>query len=405
MISKLWLFTKIRSEKKQLNLVGWLSVSQLIGWGTFYYAFTLFNIPLAKEYGWTSSEINMALTIGFISWAVAAPFVGNALEWLGGSKVMSFGSITGVFAFLLWAGSSSLHLLYGSWILMGIAMACSLYEPAFYVLTQTFPDQYKKVITWLTLAGGFASTIFIPLTDYFIQTVGWQKSLLLLAAFNVFIALPIHIWKLPVGKVKESTNGRQKLLDFGLFTEKSFKPLTFWGLNLWFIIFNSVATGITFLFIPLLSEVGTDKPLLIITYSLIGPMQVLGRFALIWLGGRLQTLKMGTLTTCMASIGIGCAALFPKSLPALLLFSLFFGTSKGIMTIIKGTAVAEQMDLSVYGRTNGWLSLSSMLFKALTPAIVAAWWTYSGDPVKILYSLAGMALLALAGVMMIKKDR
>jgi len=403
-ISVLRILVKVRSVSDQLKLVSWLSVSQLIGWGTFYYAFTLFNDPLSSAFGWSSSEINLALTIGFVSWATTAPFVGNALDRFGGRTVMSVGTVVGIASFLIWAYASSLYLFYGSWILMGIAMACTLYEPAFYVLTRSFPDDYKKVITWLTLAGGFASTIFIPITDYLIRAIGWQQTLLVLATVNLGISLPIHYWVLPVRDTPKVSSGNKKLLDFGLFSEPSFKKQIFWGLNLWFVVFNSIATGITFLFIPLLSELGTEQGLLILSYSLIGPMQVLGRFALIWLDGEHQTLKLGTITTCMAAVGIGCAALFPQSLPALLFFALFFGTSKGIMTIIKGTAVAEQMDLSVYGRTNGWLSLSSMFFKALTPTAVAAWWTYSNDPSLILWGIAGISFLGLGGIALIKMD-
>lgn len=404
MFSVLRLLVKARSAKAQLTLVGWLSVSQLIGWGTFYYAFTLFNGPLNEEFGWSSSQINLALTIGFVSWAATAPFVGQALDRFGSRRVMSAGTAVGCVSFLVWAHASSLHQFYVSWMLMGMAMACSLYEPAFYVLTRSFPDHYKKVITWLTLAGGFASTIFIPVTNYILHTIGWRETLLILAAINVSIALPIHLWKLPAREPGTVPSGNNKLLDVELFTEPSFKIQTFWGLTLWFVVFNSVATGVTFLFIPLLSEAGTDQSLLIFSYSQIGPMQVLGRFALIWLGRKHQTLMLGIFTTCMAALGIGCAALFPQSLAALLFFALFFGTSKGIMTIVKGTAVAELMDLSVYGRTNGWLSLSSMLFKAVSPTLVAAWWTWSGDPKIVLSGIAGIGLLALGGIALIKKD-
>lgn len=394
----------LRLAKNKLELVGWLSVSQLIGWGTFYYAFTLFNGPLHQAFGWSSSEINLALTIGFISWATTAPVVGKMLDRFGGQKVMTLGTALGIVALLVWAYAASLPLFYFSWILMGVAMAGSLYEPAFYVLTRSFPGDYKKVITWLTLAGGFASTIFIPLVDYLIGLVGWQQSLLALAAVNLLVVLPIHYCKLPVREQPKHSAGGTKLLDLSLFSESSFKKQTFWGLNIWFVVFNSIATGITFLLIPLLTEAGTDQSLLILSYSLIGPMQVLGRFALVWLDGNQQTLKLGGITTLMAAAGIGGVALFPQSVMALLLFALFFGTSKGIMTIIKGTAVAEQMDLSVYGRTNGWLSLSSMLFKAVTPTVVAAWWAYSGNPAQILLGIAGVTLLALVGITLIKMD-
>jgi MFS family permease len=241
--------------------------------------------PLNASFGWTKSEINTALTIGFITWAASAPIVGTALDRYGGKRVMSFGSVIGAVSLLIWAHSSLLYMLYGAWILMGVSMASALYKPAFYVLTMTFPDSYKRVITWLTLAGGFASTIFIPLVELCISTIGWHYSLLAMAACNIVIAFPIHLLKLPDNRaVREEQSGNKKVLDFQLFKENEFKVQTFWGLNLWFVILNSITTGITFLLIPLLSEVGTDQGIIIFSFSMIGPMQVLGRFVLMWFG-------------------------------------------------------------------------------------------------------------------------
>lgn len=390
--------------KEQLKLVGWLSVSQLIGWGTFYYAFTLFNEPMSSEFGWDSSQINLALTIGFITWAVAAPAAGTLLDQFGGKVVMSGGTLVGVSALLIWSHATTLPMLYTAWVLMGIAMASTLYEPAFFVLTKACPRDYKKVITWLTLAGGFASTIFIPLIDYSIRTTGWKFTLYIMAAVNLLIALPVHAWKLPDSGTEEKQSEKKLLPDFKLFRESSFKPRTFWGLNLWFVVFNSMATGITFLFIPLLSEAGTDQKSLIFSFSLIGPMQVLGRLALIWMGDQLHSLRTGSIITVLAPAGIGIAVVFPQNMAALILFSMFFGISKGIMTIIKGTAVADQMDLSVYARTNGWLSLFSMLFKAITPTFLASLWMATEEPLIILGSLGFLGMTALAGIWIIKID-
>lgn len=393
------------ANKNQLRLVTYLSVTQLVGWGTLYYAFSLFVDPLHATYGWTKSEINTALTIGFVTWAGAAPVVGTALDSFGGRKVMSFGSMLGAISLLVWAQTSSLFMLYGAWILMGIAMASALYKPAFYVLTMRFPESYKKVITWLTLAGGFASTIFIPVIEFGIHTIGWHYSLLMMAACNLFIAVPIHLRKLPAkASYKKQQASEQKVLDFRLFKEKEFKVQTFWGLNLWFVVLNSITTGITFLLIPLLSEAGTDQGTIIFSFSMIGPMQVIGRFVVMWFDKNLHALKVGTVVTLLAPIGIGFAVAFPKSLIALLLFAIFFGTSKGIMTIIKGTIVAEQMDFSVYARTNGWLSLFSKLAKAITPTAMAGLWAVTGDPILTLGCIALLGVIAPLGIWLVKMD-
>lgn len=404
------MLTKIRSrvrtsDGEQIRLVTYLSVSQLIGWGTFYYAFSLFVDPLHDTFGWSTGEINNALTIGFVTWAVTSPFVGSALDHFGGSKVMSFGSAVGSISLLIWALSSSLYMLYGAWFLMGIAMASALYKPAFYVLTMAYPYQYKKVITWLTLAGGFASTIFIPLVELAIRNIGWHYSLLAMACCNLLISLPIHIWKLPNNKNDDqSSSSIKRIFDLKLFKEDGFKVQTFWGLNLWFIILNSVTTSITFLFIPLLSEIGTEKGTIIFTFSMIGPMQVIGRFIMMWFDENLHALKVGTIVTLLAPIGIGIAVIFPQSLMALMLFAIFFGTSKGIMTIIKGTIVAEEMDISVYARTNGWLSLFSMLSKATVPTAMAGIWALTGSPVQTLAFIGLLGTVAPLGIWMVKND-
>lgn len=393
-------------ERQQLRLVTYLSISQLISWGTLYYAFTLFVDPLHSTFGWSTSEINTALTIGFVTWASAAPFAGTALDRFGGSTVMSFGSAMGIISLLIWAFSTSLYMLYGAWFLMGIAMASALYKPAFYVLTMAYPNQYKKVITWLTLAGGFASTIFIPLIELAITTIGWHYSLLAMSGCNLFIALPIHMWKLPNHKnIDQSDTQKHKILDFDLFKEKEFKVQTFWGLNLWFIILNSVTTSITFLLIPLLSEIGTAHGIIIFSFSMIGPMQVIGRFSMMWFDENLHALKIGSVVTFLAPVGIGFAVLFPQSLIALMLFAIFFGTAKGIMTIIKGTIVAEQMNFSVYARTNGWLSLFSMLSKAITPTAMAGFWAFTGDPVLTLTFIGLLGIIAPLGIWLVKNDR
>jgi hypothetical protein len=113
---------------------------------------------------------------------------------------------------------------------------------------------------------------------------------------------------------------------------------------------------------------------------------------------------VGTLVTFLAPLGISFAVFFPKSIVALLLFAIFFGTAKGIMTIIKGTIVAEQMDFSVYARTNGWLSLFSKLAKAATPTAMAALWAFTGDPIITLGCMALLGIVAPLGIWLVKTD-
>lgn len=75
---------------------------------------------------------------------------------------------------------------------LGAAMAATLYDPVFAVLTRLYPASFRKKIILLTLVGGFASTVFIPLTQYLMDQIGWRTALMRLGLMHLLICAPLH---------------------------------------------------------------------------------------------------------------------------------------------------------------------------------------------------------------------
>src|ERR687889_856037 len=68
-------------------------------------------------------------------------------------------------------------------LLIGPAMACTLYEPAYVTIDQWFAGRNTgTAIGVLTLVAGLSATIFIPLTQWLIEGMGWRNATLVLAA-------------------------------------------------------------------------------------------------------------------------------------------------------------------------------------------------------------------------------
>jgi MFS family permease len=88
-------------------------------------------------------------------------------------------------------------VFYLLWVLIGVSMAGVLYEPAFAVITAVFGPDARRGITALTLVGGFASTVFMPLTQLLIGAVGWRNTLLVLGGLNLAVCLPLHALFVP----------------------------------------------------------------------------------------------------------------------------------------------------------------------------------------------------------------
>src|SRR3546814_4865358 len=68
---------------------------------------------------------------------------------------------------------------------IGGLQAAALYEPAFAVIARRVgAGRARAGITAITLWGGFASTVFIPLVQFLLNHWGWRDALLVLALVN-----------------------------------------------------------------------------------------------------------------------------------------------------------------------------------------------------------------------------
>ena len=187
--------------KKTLIVLG---ITQLFGWGTLYYSFSLFVTPIHLDVGWSYSKINSAATVSLICWALLAPLVGKLLHSKGAKFVMSLGSALATGGLFLWAiYPNNFPVFLFSWMLIGVSMSMVLYESAFAVITTRFETSYKKGISLLTIIGGLASTIFIPLIQFSIDSAGFENTIWLLAFLNGSVCFPLHFFCIPGSKLKK----------------------------------------------------------------------------------------------------------------------------------------------------------------------------------------------------------
>jgi len=139
-----------------------LSVGQIACWAALYYAFSSFVLPMQRALGWSQPQLMGAFTVGLAMWGASSYAVGAAIDQGRGRLVLAGGAALAGVGFLLWSQVTRLPALYATWALLGAAMAMTLYEPAFNVITKRFPERYVRGITTLTLVGGFASTLSFP---------------------------------------------------------------------------------------------------------------------------------------------------------------------------------------------------------------------------------------------------
>lgn len=345
-----------------------LSVGQLLCWAALYYGFASFVLPMMRDLGWSKSVLMGAITVGLGASALATYAAGAAIDGGHGRAVMTGGALLGAAACAAWSQVQTPWALYASCAVLGVAMAMTLYEPVFNIVTHRYPTRYRGAITALTLVGGFASTLSFPACAWLVAEVGWRGALLVLAATLLLVA-PLHAWALR-GPARVAAPARPDEMADATLHEAVRHP-TFWLLTLAFTMHAFVTAALWTHVMPAFEARGVEEVATLAVLIWIGPAQVAGRLAFARLGRELPLRRVGMLA--MLAIALAFATFTASSRPvALLAFAVLFGAGNGLIAIVRGGLVPELFGRTHVGRVGGLISGISLMARAAAP-LAAAW--------------------------------
>ncbi len=174
------------------HLIGWLSLAQLISWGSVFYTFALLLEPVEHELGLSRAQSSLGFSLALLAEGLLAYPVGRLIDRGHERVVMTGGSLLVALCLALHSGISSVAGFYAVWLGLGAGLAATLYQPVFAVVIRRFPNDFRRAIITITFLGGLASTVFIPLSAWLIHAVGWRHALLVLAALHLLVCAPLH---------------------------------------------------------------------------------------------------------------------------------------------------------------------------------------------------------------------
>jgi OFA family oxalate/formate antiporter-like MFS transporter len=137
------------------------------------YAWSVFRVPLAKQFGWSISEVTLTFTISIFTLGIAAFFGGLWLNRKGPQVVaLTGGALYGLGVFLASFSANKLWWLYLSFgFIGGIGLGLAYIVPVA-VLVKWFPDR-RGLITGIAVGGfGAGALITAPVATGLIQSVG-----------------------------------------------------------------------------------------------------------------------------------------------------------------------------------------------------------------------------------------
>ena len=381
-----------------------LALGETIVWAGLYYLFPALLLRWEAAEAWPKTLLTAAFASAVLVSAVVSPLTGRLIDRGHGPRLMAGSALFGaaVLAVLPFAGS--VEVFAALWLLIGIAMGGSLYEPCFALVTRTRGIEARRAITLITLVAGFAGTLSFPLNHVVAEAAGWHAAAWTFAVLVAGIGAPL-LW-VGASHLELGWRARQPAAVPSANASPAARPPAIWRSP----VFWSLAAGFSLLginhgivlnhLLPILADRGIGAGTAVLAASMIGPMQVAGRVAL--MVSERHVSGRAVATGCFVAILLATASLLLSALePAFVaLFVILQGSGHGIISIMKPVMIREVLGEANFGAISGTIAVPYLASFALSPFLGSVLWELGGYDLALVVggvsSLVGLVCFRIA---------
>jgi MFS family permease len=351
-----------------------LGITQITAWGTSFYCLGVLAKPIVTDTGWPLTTVFLGFSVALLVMGFISTWVGRLIDRVGARGVMCVGTIivsAGLVALSQVTNPASYLVV---WAIIGIGMRCCLYDAAFTALVQVTPSRGRKAISYLTLYGAYASTVFWVIGYYLNEAYGWRGTLIAFAAINLAICLPLNWLGLARRDPPEDTGTAAKTptpSPDGPVLEGRMRVV---GIFLFALIMslNGFVFGIISIqLVPLLEAAGLAGATAVWVASLKGHGQFAGRVVEIFFGRNLKAMTIARIAIGVVPASLVLLFVAKGDLYQLVAFTLLLGAAQGVITIVRGAVPLALFGAEGYGAVLGVIATPILLVNAFSPAIFA----------------------------------
>jgi MFS family permease len=351
-----------------------LGVTQITAWGTSYYCLGVLAGPISQDTGWSRGFVFLGFTAALLAMGLVSGAVGHAIDRHGARAVMTLGTVlvsAGLFA-LAHVQSQAAYL--AVWVFLGLGMRLCLYDAAFAALVQVAPSRGRTAISYLTLFGAFASSVFWVVGHALNARVGWRQTLVLFALINLAICLPLH-W---LGLARRESAAHVAARSRPIPASGDAPPLEGRARTVAIALFALIMSLNGFVFgvisvqlVPVLEAAGLATAAAVWVASLKGVAQFGGRVVEIAFARNLRAITVGRIAVGVLPPSLLLLLVGTGSVPLVVAFTLLMGASQGVITIVRGAVPLALFGASGYGAVLGVIATPVLVVNAASPTVFA----------------------------------
>ena len=365
---------RARLTDPMMSAVLALGITQITAWGTSYYCLGVLAGPISQDTGWSRGFVFLGFTVALLAMGLVSSAVGRAVDRHGGRAVMTLGTVlvsSGLFA-LAHVRSEAAYL--AVWAFLGLGMRLCLYDAAFAALVQVAPSRGRTAISYLTLFGAFASSVFWVVGHALNEQVGWRQTLVLFAVINLVVCLPLHWFGLARRETPETAAapaGAPAAAADGAPLEGRARSVALVLFALIMSLNGFVFGVISVQLVPLLEAAGLATAAAVWVASMKGVAQFGGRVIEILFARNLRAITVGRIAVGVLPPSLLLLLAGTGSLPLIVAFTLLMGASQGVITIVRGAVPLALFGAKGYGAVLGAIATPVLVVNAASPTAFA----------------------------------
>jgi predicted MFS family arabinose efflux permease len=377
-----------------LKLVLALSVGQVIGWATAFYAIALLARPIAADLGLSLPVVLAGTSLFLATLALTSRGLAPVFDRFGAGPLLAAGSGLGAVGFGIIALSAGIVSYAAGWIVLGVAGAGMLTAPANALLVQVLGPDAKRRIAGMMLITGLAGSIGLPVTAAVLEHLDWRGTLWLFAALHLVICAPLHLWASgqagPPARPETPSHGPTPPAERALFRR----------LALSVSLIGFVTWGFAIVVVELLQASGLSQPQSVAAAALIGVATVGARAGEFLLARNLPASRTAIWATAALCLSLGLLAIGTPL--AAWGFVILFGAASGSMSVARATLPLELFAPATYAGMAARLALPMNLAFAAAPPVFGLILERAGARAALAVALC-LGLLALTALVTLRR--
>lgn len=366
------------------------SMSVVVAFGCVLYGFSVYATDEAAGAVFSTSLLSVAYAGAVIASGLSSVPVGRYLDRHGVNRIIVAGGFLVASGLWLFSQATSPWMVIVAWwLLVGPGTAALYYEPTFVAINQWVPDEQRpKALGWLTVIGGLAGAIFIPLLERLTAWLGWRNAVTLAAAIVLAVSLVAGLMLLPKGRGPYAIRASLPGALSGLLRDRVFV----WYTAAMILAFVSLQ-GVIVHRLDVFSEAGFSLALVAAWAGGASLISLPGRYAGPVVGDR--TSLVGAMVAVLGLMAASTAlAASPGSLFAMIAHFAVFGLAFGAVTPLRALMMNRWYAGDRFGTVMGIQHTVTLLAGSVGPLIVGIGRDASGGYAAPLYVITGLIVAA-----------